>query len=508
MCENEIEMAHILYATESQNFGSQQELERASHPGCDKSFKRDHHKIAGLYLVVIFAMAILAGIDAVLAPSSIGDDNSTRWLFLAFWVLVPIIPTTLGLFVLPSMVGAVRFAFPRLNKWSIYLFILSAALGVLAAGPGRVGAGAVLYARPSNSWSTIADTGLILALLSGIASIILVNFNIVATTLTKRALNVGGFDLPAFVWGLTVAAMVSIVTLPIGFSALVLLLIDRRLQIGIFDPTVGGVSDLYRHMFWFAAHPALFNALLPAIGLIAVVLNVSPHYAPAAHRRLVLGMVVVGGINVLTWGAESMTVIEPVLAVVVSGFSLILVIPMVMITGDLLGAFRGTRICITGPTIYVLAFIYFFVNALAVGLLLGPLSVGLRFSNTAVSAAHIEFYLFGSVIAAFFAGLLFWWSKITGRGYSVFWSAVAAALFFEGVNLAIFPKVVYGLNSQLAFSFGHPTMYEQLQRISTAGAWLLGLGVALQVLVFVYSVIFTDNCVSDERQRKHQPVTD
>jgi cytochrome c oxidase subunit I len=498
MSECETESTQISYKAETQQVGPGQDPECVLFTGCNISFKHDHCKIARLYFIVISSMVVLTVIDAVFAPSPIGDVNSTRWLFISFWVLVPIIPSTLGLFVLPYVIGADRFAFPRLKRWSFYLFILSAVFGVLAVGVGRVGAGAVLYALPSGSWSSFADTGLILGLMFGIGSMILVNLNIIVTILTKRAVGIGGFDLPAFAWGLAVTAMVSIVTLPIGFSALVLLLIDRRWRVGIFDPALGGVSELYKNMFWFAAHPALFNAILPAIGLVAFVLNVSPSNAPSAHRRLVLGMVIVGGINVLTWGAESITLIRSELAGIVSGFALLSIIPMLIIAGDLLGAFRRTGKRVTIPSLYTLAFIYFFVNGMAVSLLLGPLSVGLRFANTSLSASHIEFYLLGSVVAGFFAGLLYWWPKITRRGYSVIWSAVAVALFFEGVNLTIFPKVVAGLNSLSALPAGYSPLYEQMQRISTAGAGLLSLGVALQVLVLIYSVFFAEHGGSGE----------
>jgi len=459
---------------------------------------RDHRRLARLNLAIILVVMAL-GVTMALAQrftsgsamsAGAGNGVGAVGLIMAFWVLVPLMPATLGMCLLPQMIGADRFAFPRLNTLCIYLFAVSAIVGVAAIGIGRVDVGWTLDPlshAPAQAGS--AGFWLIVALLVGIVAMILWNLNIVVTTLTRRAVGIRWSQLPAFVWGLNSAALVGVLTLPLGFLALLLLLIDRQWQTGLFDPALGGAPGMYRHAFWFAAYPALFNTLLPAIGIIAFVLGLTPGRAPAAHRRLVWCMVALAALNGMSWGVELMTSVTPVTAAVFSSIAMLAYIPMVIIAVDLLGALWSNGVRLTPPMWYTLAFLFFTGNGLASGLLLRPLSTGMQLFHTPFNTAHLHILLIGGVGSAFFAGLLTWWPRITGRRYSVVWTAVAAVLFFEGVTIAIFPQFVIGLNGVPPHLPGGASAMEQLQRISISGYWLLSLGAIVQLAALAQAIL-------------------
>jgi len=457
----------------------------------------DHRRIARMNFAIILIVAIVCGLSAVLANGQMGHSVGAHRFILAFWALVPLLPATLGVYFLPQMIGAQRFAFPRMNTLTLYLFAFSAAASVMTLVSSPVDTDWAIDTL-SSAVGTGASIGLIVAMLAGIVALLLLNLNMVVTTQTCRANGVGWLDLPAFVWGLNSAALVGLVTLPLGFLALLLLLIDRELQTGLFDPALGGVPGLYQHMFWFAAHPALYNALLPAVGIIAVVVRISPRNAPASHQRIALCILAIAALNGVTWGVELITSIPPIFAVVFSSLAMLIVIPALIIAGALLAALRNNNDGrLTPPFLYTLAFLFFAGNGVAAGLLLRPLSTGMQLFNTPFNTAHLNILLIGGVGSAFFAGLLHWWPRITGRRCNALWTAVAATLFFEGVTIAIFPQFVIGLNGVPPHIADATPMYDQLQRISAMGSWLLVLGVAIQLVVLGLSSLLAPHQPSE-----------
>ncbi len=454
----------------------------------------DHRRIArrNLALIVLLAVALgplsLLGLWSDLPIGASIRIAGTPQTVFAFWVLVPLLPATIGMYSLPMMIGAERFAFPKLNSLGFFLFLVSAALLVLALIE-------VSPAWPADSGSAVDSTSdttpaafstlFALALLIGAAGMILLSINILVTTHMCRAAGVRWLDLPSFLWGLCCAALVSLLTLPVGCLALVLQMSDRWMQFGLFDGSIGGFPTLYTNMLWFATHPTLHNPVLPAIGIIAAALGITPGGTPASHRILVLGLLWLAGLSMLHWGTQATVSAESPFLGVASAMGLLRLIPAAVVLAAILGAVFRNGLRVTIPRLYALAGLFFVGVGMSSELLLGTLSMGSLLADSSFAAAHLGVLLFGGVGSAFFAAILEQQSRSRGWMSSVLWTSAAALLFFEGVNFAFFPDYLIGIrgfSSHVAASLG---MFDRLQRIGSVGLWLLALGVLVQGLVLV-----------------------
>ncbi len=458
----------------------------------------DHRRIARRNLALIVTLAVALGPLAFLGQWSdppIGVSihlAGTPQMAFAFWVLVPLLPATIGMHRLPMMIGAERFAFPKLNSFAFFFFLVSAALLASALIEARLEAGS---AGPSDSAAAVDATGdmtpaafsslFAFALLIGAAGMILLSINILVTTHMCRAAGVRWLDLPSFVWGLCCAALVSLLTLPVGCLALLLQMSDRWMHFGLFDASLGGFPTLYANMLWFAAHPTLHNPVLPAIGIIAAALGITARGTPAAHRILVFGITSLAGLSVLHWGAQATVRADSPLPAVASAMGLLRLIPAAVIVAAILRAVLRNGLRVTIPRLYALSAMFFVVVGMSSELLLRTLSMGSLLADSSFAGAHLGVLLFGAVGSAFFAAILERQPRSRSWMSSALWTSAAALLFFEGVNLAFFPDYLIGIRgypSHVAASLG---MFDRLQRIGSVGLWLIALGVVVQALVLV-----------------------
>src|SRR5579871_6141076 len=243
---------------------------------------KDHKRIALLYLVTITFFFFLGGIFAtlirieLLTPQAdlVSSDTYNKLFTLhgvtmVFFFLIPSIPATLGNFFLPMMIGAKDLAFPRINLLSWYLLVIGGLFALFAMLAGGVDTGWTFYTpystSYSNSWVIATALGIFIA---GFSSI-LTGLNFIITVHTMRAPGMTWFRLPLFVWANYATALIQVLGTPVLAITLILLICERALHIGIFDPARGGDPVLYQHLFWFYSHPAVYIMVLPGMGVIS-----------------------------------------------------------------------------------------------------------------------------------------------------------------------------------------------------------------------------------------------
>src|SRR5438477_834632 len=246
---------------------------------------RDHKRIALLYLAAVTFFFFIGGAFAVLIrlelATPLGDlvsDETYNKLFtmhgviMVWFFLIPAIPTTLGNFLVPLMIGAKDLAFPKLNLASWYLYVFGALFTLAALFLGGVDTGWTFYTPFS---TTFSDTHVI-AVVTGVFivgfSSILTGLNFIVPIPTLRAPGLSWFRLPLFVWAQYATSVILVLATPVLAMTLTLLAIERVLHVGIFDPALGGDPLLFQHLFWFYSHPAVYIMILPAMGVVSEII--------------------------------------------------------------------------------------------------------------------------------------------------------------------------------------------------------------------------------------------
>src|SRR5512142_2295085 len=246
---------------------------------------KDHKRIGIRYLISVTAMFFVGGVFAFLMRLELltpqGDlftSDTYNKLFtlhgiiMIFFFLIPAIPSALGNFILPIMLGAKDLAFPRINLLSWYLYIIGAVFGIYVMVVGGVDTGWTFYTPFSTQYSNTHVFATTLgAFITGFSSI-LTGLNFIVTTHRMRAPGLTWFRLPLNVWSLYATSIVMLLATPVLGITLVMLMIERVLHVGIFDPALGGDPLLYQHMFWFYSHPAVYIMVLPAMGVVSEII--------------------------------------------------------------------------------------------------------------------------------------------------------------------------------------------------------------------------------------------
>src|SRR3954468_17666646 len=242
----------------------------------------DHKRIAWLYIAAITFFFFVGGFAALLMRLELltprGDVVTSETynklftmhgIMMVWFFLIPSIPTTLGNFLIPMMLGAKDLAFPKLNLTSWYIFVLGGVVTLWAMLSGGVDTGWTFYTPFSSLYSTTnviwAATGI---LISGFSSI-LTGLNFIVTTHTMRAPGMTWFRLPLFIWSMYATSLIFVLATPVLAITLLLIAAERGLGLGIFDPKLGGDPLLFQHLFWFYSHPAVYIMILPSMGVVS-----------------------------------------------------------------------------------------------------------------------------------------------------------------------------------------------------------------------------------------------
>ena len=244
----------------------------------------DHKRIGLLYLFAISFFFAIGGIYAMLirlelvtpegdllTPEFYNRVFTMHGVTMIFFFLIPSIPAVLGNFILPLMLGAKDVAFPRLNLMSWYVFMIGGSMMLFTMISGGIDTGWTFYppysSIYSNSQVTIAGVSIFI---TGFSSI-LTGLNFMVTIHTMRAPGLTWFRLPLFVWAQYATSLIMVLGTPVIAITVLALAFERTMQIGIFDPKLGGDPILFQHMFWFYSHPAVYIMILPPMGAISEV---------------------------------------------------------------------------------------------------------------------------------------------------------------------------------------------------------------------------------------------
>src|SRR5712691_6143965 len=465
---------------------------------------RDHKRIGILYMLSVTAMFFVGGVFAFLMRLELltpeGDlftSDTYNKLFtlhgivMIFFFLIPSIPATLGNFVLPIMLGAKDLAFPKINLLSWYLYIIGASFGIYVIVTGGVDTGWTFYTPFSTQYSNTHVFATTLgAFITGFSSI-LTGLNFIVTTNRMRAPGLTCFRLSLFVWSMYAASIVVRLATPVLAITLVLLMIERVLGVGIFDPARGGDPVLYQHLFWFYSHPAVYIMILPGMAVVSEVVAAFTRKKIFGYKFVAFASLGIAFLGFLVWAHHLFVAgISIYSAMIFSFLSYFVAVPSAIKVFNWTATMYKASVSWQTPMLYVLGFIGLFTIGGVTGLFLASLGVDVHVTDSYFVIAHFHYIMVGGAVMAYLAGIHYWWPKITGRMYPEWWARLGALLVFVGFNLTFFPQFVLGYIGMPRRYHAYAPEFQVLNVMSTAGASILAVGYALPLAYLLWSLRF------------------
>lgn len=464
----------------------------------------DHKRIAVLYMLSITAFFFVGGAAAAIMRLTLATPDGAlvshdtyNKLFTAHGVimvwlfLIPSIPSVLGNFLLPLMLGARDLAFPRLNLASWYLYALGGLLTLGALAAGGVDTGWTFYTPLSTMFSN-SHVVLVLAgvFVAGVSSV-MTGLNFIVTVHTLRAPGLTWFRLPLFVWAIYATSIILVLATPVLAMTLLLVTAERLLGIGIFDPALGGDPLLFQHLFWFYSHPAVYIMVLPAMGVVSEIMPCFARRPVFGYRAMAYAILAIAAIGFLVWGHHMFVSGQSAYAsLVFSLLSYLVAIPSAIKVFNWTATLYKGAISFDAPMLYALGFVGLFTTGGLTGLFLAALALDVNLTDTYFVVAHFHYIMVGGAVTAYLGGLHFWWPKISGRLYPEMWARAAAVLIFFGFNLTFFPQFLLGVQGMPRRYHSYPPQFQMLNVLSSAGAVVLACGYLLPLAYLGWSLLY------------------
>jgi cytochrome c oxidase subunit 1 len=437
----------------------------------------------------------LLGEGGILLPeiyNSLGAMHGTVMIFLG---VVPLAVGALGNYFVPLQIGAPDMAFPKLNMMSYWSYLVGGIIMIASffAPGGAANSGWTSY-PPLADIATIGQTIWLLGMVFLITSSLLGSINFITTIIQLRAPGLFWMRLPFFVWGQFVTAFLLVLAFPPLEAAAVLQLMDRVAGTSFFlpsglvisgemlDVSGGGSPLLWQHLFWFLAHPEVYVLILPAMGIVAEVIANNTRKPIWGYRSIVFAAAFLGFMSFIVWAHHMyLTGMGNAMSMFFQTTTMIISIPSVIILSAFFISLWGGSIRFNSPMLFAIAFLPMFGIGGLTGLPLGLGASDIHLHDTYYVIGHFHYVVAPGTIFALFAGIYYWFPKMTGRkmnetlGKLHFWPSL---IFMNGVFMPMFIQGLAGISRRLwdgGLEYAHASNVLQWNEFMSISAWLLGL---------------------------------
>ncbi len=430
----------------------------------------DHKRIGLLYFYTAFAFFLVGGLEALLIRAQLARPNGTvvgaetyNQLFtmhgttMVFLALMPLSAAFFN-YIVPLQIGARDVAFPRLNAFSYWVFLLGGLFLNASWIAGPVFRAGVLNVAPDAGWFGYAnlterqyspgpnvDFWMLGLQILGVSSLA-AGFNFIVTILNLRAPGMKMMRLPTFTWMTLVTQFLVITAFPVITVALVFLMFDRFFGAHFYVPQAGATPLLWQHLFWLFGHPEVYILILPAMGIVSEVLPTFSRKPLFGYTVVVYSGVLIGFMGWGVWSHHMFSVgLGPIADSVFSATTMLIAVPTGVKIFNWIATLWGGTIRGTTALHFAVGFIAMFIIGGLSGVTHASPPADLQQTDTYYVVAHIHYVLFGGTIFGLFAGIYYWWPKMTGRLLSEALGKLHFWLTFIGMNLAFFPMHLIGL---------------------------------------------------------------
>jgi cytochrome c oxidase subunit 1 len=469
----------------------------------------DHKRIGIMYLFSVMAMFGVGGFFALALRTElltagptipripfILENGMTADIYnraftlhgavMVFLFIIPSVPAALGNFFLPIMIGAKDVAFPRLNLASFYIYVFGACWAI--ASIWGVDTGWTFYTPYSQHTNFAAITMTTGAFIMGFSSI-LTGLNFIATVHKLRAPGLSWQRLPLFVWGIYATSVIQVLATPVLAITLFLLIMERLLTIGIFNPELGGDPVLFQHFFWFYSHPAVYIMILPGMAIVNELIATFSKRKIFGYMFVAMSSVSLALLGFLVWGHHMFVAgMSDYAELVFSGLTFLVAIPSGVKVFNWVATLYKGSVSFESPMLYALAFLVLFTIGGLTGLFLGTLAVDIHLHDTYFVVAHFHYVMVGGTVFGFLGGLHYWWPKMFGRMYDERLARIAFTLVFLGFNMTFFTQFVLGSRGMPRRYYDYLPHFQPLHAFSSVGAYVLGVGFLIMLYMFVDAI--------------------
>ena len=467
----------------------------------------DHKKIGILYIYSALIFFLIGGLEALLIRIQLAQpDNkflsadvynqvfTMHGTTMIFLVVMPL-AAGFGNYLVPLMIGARDMAFPKLNALSYWTFLFG---GVFMYSSFIFGG------APNDGWFSYAplteklyspthgmDYWVMGILLLGLATTI-GSINFIVTIIQLRAPGMTLTKMPLFVWTTFVTSFLAVFSLPSLTTAVLLLLLDRQLGAHFYNVTQGGSALLWQHLFWFFGHPEVYILILPAMGIVSMVVQTFSSKPLFGYAAVVFSTIAIGFLGFTVWAHHMFATGMPTVSLLFfSADSFLIGVP----TGVKIFAWMGTmwkgKLRFTVPMMFSIGFVALFLVGGLDGIHLAVLPVDWQITDSYYVVAHIHYVLFGGAIFGLFSGIYYWFPKMFGRRLSEgigkwhFWT------MFIGMNLVFMPMHVLGLEGmpRRIYTYGPGRGWEIWNYVETIGAFLIAVSVIIFIANYIISML-------------------
>ncbi|RME05257.1 MAG: cytochrome c oxidase subunit I [Planctomycetota bacterium] len=467
--------------------------EKSAYPGIFAwIFSTDHKRIGLLYMFTILSfflfgmsMGFLIRLEKMFPGGQFFQPATYNALFtihgvvMIFLFVIPGIPAVFGNFILPIQLGAEDVAFPRLNLLSWWLLVIGALVIFLSlfTGSKLPDTGWTFYAPYNTITTANIPMAVFGAFLVGFSSI-LTGLNFITTVHRLRAKGMTFFRMPLFAWSIYATAWIQILATPVVGITLLLVIAERFLGVGVFNPSKSGDPLMYQHLFWIYSHPAVYIMVLPAMGIVSDIIPTFCKKPIFGYKAIAFSSMSIAFIGYLVWGHHMFTSGMADLARVVFSFlTFFVAVPTAIKIFNWTATLYKGSIELRAPMLFALSFIFLFSIGGLTGVMLGTLNLDLHLHDTSFVVAHFHYTIFGGFGFALFGGIHYWFPKMFGKMYNETRAKWAWLLLFIGFNMTYFPLFLAGLEGMPRRYYDYLPKFAPYHFWSTIGSWIMISGI-------------------------------
>jgi cytochrome c oxidase subunit I+III len=457
-----------------------------------------NHKAIGVrFIVTAFAMFGLAGVGAILMRVQLAQPNlnilspeaynqlmTMHGTTMMFLFAVPVVEG-FGIYLVPLMIGARDMAFPRLNAFGYWVFLLAAITLYFGLFTGDAPDGGWFNYVPLSTrefspglgidYWTAAITFLEIAAL--VAAV-----ELIVTIFKMRAPGMSLNRMPIFVWAILVTAFMIVFAMPPLMLASVFLALDRTVGTHFFNIAAGGDALLWQHIFWFFGHPEVYIIFVPALGMVASIVPTFARRPAVGYTLLVLSIVAIGFISFGLWVHHMFATGLPRLGLsFFAGASAMIAIPSGIQMLSLVATLWTGRVVLRTPLLYVLGFFFIFLIGGITGVMVGSVPFDEQVHDTYFVVAHFHYVIIGGMLFPILGAIYYWFPKVTGRRMSERLGTIAFWLLIVGFNITFFTMHITGFLGmpRRVYTYHAGLGWDGVNLISTFGSFVLALGFVL-----------------------------